>query len=171
MPAPSVNTESSPTKTPEPTLTPVFTPTPTLVPTPIPPQQHLAPPAYDEIRDKQDVNNCGPATLALYLRYFGWEGNQYDISKLIKPSDDDRNVNVEELIHYVRTKAGWLNAEFRVGGDEVHTFTLMCYDRHFRKVYPSSSSLEPLPRGSDHRAQICQTPPLALLGFRRSNLG
>jgi len=117
MPAPSVSTELSPSATLEPTLTPVFTPTPTLVPTPIPAQQQLPPPAYDEVRDKQDLNNCGPATLALYLRHFGWEGNQYDISKIIKPSDDDRNVNVEELVYYVRTKTGWLNAEFRVGGD------------------------------------------------------
>jgi hypothetical protein len=104
------------TETPEPTLAPLFTPTPTLVPTPIPGSIFLTPPAYDEISDKQDLNNCGPATLALYLRYFGWKGNQYDISKVIKPTRDDRNVNVEELVYYVRTQSGWLNAEFRVGG-------------------------------------------------------
>lgn len=110
-------TPALPTALPEATATPVYTPTPTRVPTPIPMQVQLDPPAYDPLRDKQDVNNCGPATLALYLRYFGWEGGQYDISELIKPTSDDRNVNVEELIGYVRTRAGWLNAEFRVGGN------------------------------------------------------
>lgn len=117
MPLPAVTTGSSSTSTPSPTMIPVFTPTATLVPTPIPAQLQLAPPAYDELRDKQDWNNCGPATLALYLRYFGWEGDQFDISKVIKPTRVDRNVNVEELVYYVRTKTGWLNAEFRVGGD------------------------------------------------------
>jgi hypothetical protein len=38
------------------------------------------------------------------------------ISDLIKPVAEDRNVNVEELVYYVRTRAGWLSAEFRVGG-------------------------------------------------------
>lgn len=106
-----------PTFTPQPTPTPIYTATATLVPTPIPGSVILNPPAYDEVRDAQALNNCGPATLALHLRYFGWDGDQYDISKVIKPEDDDRNVNVEELIYYVRNYAGWLNAEFRVGGD------------------------------------------------------
>ena len=119
MPAPavSVTLEAEPAATQQPTLTPMFTPTATLVPTPIPEQLQLVPPPYDEVRDKQDWNNCGPATLALYLRYFSWEGDQFDISNVIKPTQDDRNVNVEELVYYVRTKVGWLNAEFRVGGD------------------------------------------------------
>ena len=117
IPDPAVTTESSPTLSPEPTVTPMFTPTATLVPTPIPNQLHLIPPAYDEIKDKQDWNNCGPATMALYLRYFGWAGDQFDISKVIKPTRDDRNVNVEELVYFVHNKTGWLNAEFRVGGD------------------------------------------------------
>ena len=117
LPALSVTLEAEPTATAQPSPTPAFTATPTLIPTPIPAQLQLAPPAYDEVRDKQDLNNCGPATLALNLRFFGWEGNQYDISRVIKPSDDDRNVNVEELAYYVRTKTGWLNVEYRVGGD------------------------------------------------------
>jgi len=117
IPDPAVTVESSPTQTPEPTATPMFTPTATLVPTPIPAHMQLTPPEYDEVRDKQDWNNCGPATLALYLRFFGWEGDQFDISNVIKPTQDDRNVNVEELVYYVRNKTGWLNAEFRVGGD------------------------------------------------------
>ena len=127
LPTPAVNVQvgtelTTPTKlppadTPQPSPTPRYTPTPTLIPTPIPERVQLAPPAYDEKRDKQDWNNCGPATLALYLRFFGWEGDQFDISDVIKPTRDDRNVNVEELVYYVRNHSGWLNAEFRVGGD------------------------------------------------------
>jgi hypothetical protein len=107
------------TATPAPLLTPTMTmvPAPTAIPTPLPSSASLNPPPYDPIRDKEDFNNCGPATLALALRTYGWKGDQYDISKVIKPSRDDSNVNVEELVYYVRTQAGWLNAEYRVGGN------------------------------------------------------
>jgi tetratricopeptide (TPR) repeat protein len=104
----------TPTIQPSPTITqpgPTATPQPT--PTPIPASISLEPPPWE----KQDMNNCGPASLALYLRYYGWEGDQFSISELLKPKREDRNVNVEELVYYVRTRAGWLNAEFRVGGD------------------------------------------------------
>jgi tetratricopeptide (TPR) repeat protein len=52
----------------------------------------------------------------MYLRYYGWEGDQYDISDLIKPVSGDRNVNVDELDYYVRTRAGAFSTLFRVGG-------------------------------------------------------
>lgn len=123
LPAPVVSQASTPfvpSSTPLPatsTPTPLVSPTPTAVPTPIPSTVVLTPPAYDEAKDKQDWNNCGPATLALYLRYYGWSGDQYDISTVIKPTRDDRNVNVEELVYYVRNYSGWLKAEFRVGGE------------------------------------------------------
>lgn len=51
------------------------------------------------------------------LRMYGWEGNQTDISNVIKPISGDRNINPEELRYYVRTQAGWLNLEYRVGGN------------------------------------------------------
>lgn len=123
LPAPVVNRSTSatyPTATMPvitSTPTPLISPTPTMIPTPIPQKAILNPPTYDEAKDKQGWNNCGPATLALYLRYYGWEGDQYDISNIIKPTGDDRNVNVEELVYYVRNYSGWLKAEFRVGGD------------------------------------------------------
>jgi tetratricopeptide (TPR) repeat protein len=104
------------TPTPSATRAPTLTPSPTAVPTPLPSSASINQPLYDPIRDKEDFNNCGPATLALALRTYGWEGDQYDISQVIKPSRDDSNVNVEEMVYYVRTQAGWLNAEFRVGG-------------------------------------------------------
>jgi tetratricopeptide (TPR) repeat protein len=52
----------------------------------------------------------------MYLRLFDWKGDQYDIANLLKPHTDDRNVNVEELVYFVRTRVGWLNVEYRVGG-------------------------------------------------------
>jgi len=103
------------TLTPKPMIT--FTPGPTAAPsaspTPLPERVVLDPPVYE----KQDMNNCGPASLSMYLDYYDWNGDQYDIANLLKPKRQDRNVNVEELIYYVRTNAGWLRAEYRVGGD------------------------------------------------------
>lgn len=88
-------------------------PTPQASPTPLPSSVTLPAPAYEV----QGPNNCGPATLAMYLRHYGWEGDQYDISDEIKPVSADRNVNVDELIHYARNNAGWLNSIYRVGGN------------------------------------------------------
>lgn len=97
-----------PTTTPRPTTsaTPAFTPTP------LPALVALPAPGWE----KQDWNNCGPATLALGLRFYGWSGDQFTISDLLKPERGDKNVNIEELVYYVRTQAGWLSADFRVGG-------------------------------------------------------
>jgi tetratricopeptide (TPR) repeat protein len=67
--------------------------------------------------EKQEVNNCGPATLAMHLRFYGWQGNQSTISDLIKPKREDRNVNVEELVAYVNTQVPGLEVQYRVGGD------------------------------------------------------
>lgn len=109
----TINNKKSQAALPAPTLEGTASPTPEQSPTPIPSQVTLPAPAWE----KQDINNCGPAALTMYLRYFGWEGNQFDISNLLKPQRDDRNVNVEELAYYARTHAGWLKIEYRVGGD------------------------------------------------------
>ena len=101
-------TLASPTPTP---LTP--SPTPTSSPTPLPGTVALNQPEYE----KQGPNNCGPATLSMYLRYYGWQGNQKDITDQIKPFEGDRNVNVEELAYFVNNFAGWLRVQYRVGGD------------------------------------------------------
>ena len=112
--APTNTPISLPTLVPDqPTATLVPTSTPQPSPTPIPAALQLAAPLWEQ----QGANNCGPATLALYLRYYGWEGNQDNISQLVKPITEDRNVNPEELVYFVRTHAGWLSADFRVGGD------------------------------------------------------
>jgi tetratricopeptide (TPR) repeat protein len=91
-------------------LTPTITPTATLPP--LPPQASMASPPFE----KQTPNNCGPAVLSMALHIYGWEGSQADIASFIKPILQDRNVNPEELRYYVRTQAGWLNLEYRVGG-------------------------------------------------------
>ncbi len=96
-----------------PSATPVLSPTPTLTPTPIPGKVLLPQPQFE----KQGINNCGPATLTQYLRFYGWKGDQYTITDKIKPNPDDKNVNVEELVYFARNYAGWLNTEYRVGGN------------------------------------------------------
>jgi tetratricopeptide (TPR) repeat protein len=113
MPTPVPSTPFA-TFTPQPpTATRVAAEPPTPTPVPLPPQVSLTSPAYE----KQGINNCGPATLAMTLRMYGWEGDQYDIAKIVKPIDKDRNVNPDELQYYVLNEAGWLKAEFRVAGD------------------------------------------------------
>ena len=113
--AENVPATQSPVKPPTPTATAVleFTPTPPPSPTPIPASVVLPAPKWE----KQDINNCGPASLTMYLRFYGWEGDQTVITDIVKPFREDRNVNVEELAYYVRTRTGWLNVQYRVGGD------------------------------------------------------
>lgn len=112
---PSATATASPTLTPTLVETPLptHTPAPTLTPTPLPDVVQLEAPKYE----KQGLNNCGPATLAMHLRYYGWAGDQKTISSLIKPIDGDRNVNVEELATYVHTQVPGIEILYRVGGD------------------------------------------------------
>jgi hypothetical protein len=96
-----------------PTATLEISPTPEPTSTPIPSSAILPSPSWE----KQDWNNCGPATLALGMRFYGWDGDQFDISDVVKPDRGDRNVNIDELAYYVRNNAGWLGVEYRVGGN------------------------------------------------------
>jgi tetratricopeptide (TPR) repeat protein len=109
-PSPLPSLAASPTAA---TALPAASPTPTQAPTPIPAQTVLNPPIWE----KQAPNNCGATTLSLLLHFYGWKGDQHTISDLVKPIQADRNVNVEELVYFVNTKVGWLNIEYRVGGD------------------------------------------------------
>jgi tetratricopeptide (TPR) repeat protein len=84
--------------------------------TPLPARVMLTPPTFDPKKDFQGWNNCGPATLALALRYWGWQGDQDTVASIVKPYDQDRNVNIEELADYAREYAG-LSAVYRVAGD------------------------------------------------------
>lgn len=123
------------TSTPLIELTPSLTPTATLPP--LPAQAFITSPPFE----KQTPNNCGPAVLSMALHIYGWEGSQADIANFVKPILQDRNVNPEELRYYVRTQAGWLNLEYRVGG------TIETLKRLLAANYPviveSVTSLDP----------------------------
>ncbi len=108
LPTP-VKAESS-AVTPQPTLT---LPQPTPIPTALAERVLLLAPQYET----QDWNNCGPATLAMTLRTFGWQGDQFDIAAKVKAQREDRNVSVFELVHYINNHVGWLRSLYRVGGD------------------------------------------------------
>mgnify|MGYP000983742527 FL=1 len=84
---------------------------------PLPASVTLPSPVFDPNRDYQTWNNCGPATLALALRFWGWEGDQNIISTVLKPEVQDKNVNIDELAWYVAQYLPGLQAEIRVGGD------------------------------------------------------
>jgi len=138
LPTPSGATviTAPPTSVPSPTsdeLQSVSSPTPATTPIPLPESVMLPSPEWE----KQDWNNCGPATLAIALRFFGWEGDQFEISDLVKPDRGDKNVNIEEMIYFVRTRAGWLEADFRVGGtiDTLKRFLAMGYPVVIEKGY------------------------------------
>lgn len=109
-----------PTATPTPTITPTKlipptptqTPIPTITPTPVPEQIQLE----GVKREFQGFNNCGPTNLSMALSFWGWKGNQYSISKILKPNERDRNVMPYELVDYVTNNTEF-SAVLRYGGD------------------------------------------------------
>src|SRR5690606_27417894 len=117
---------ASPEPTAQPAVVPAATFTPTLaaapaeiLPTATPTPIHQAPGAavtltgFDYIR--QTWNNCGPATLAMHLSYFGSDLNQATIGAVLRPYQDDKNVNPVELAEYAREQG--YHALVRVNGD------------------------------------------------------
>lgn len=86
--------------------------------TPQPP----APPANYQLTGflhiPQHWNNCGPATLAMGLTYFGFEADQKPAANWLKPTSEDGNVSPWQMVEYVNTQiAGTVRALVRVGGD------------------------------------------------------
>ncbi len=97
---------------PAPQNTPVTTTTPAVAPTPLPDNVSL-----DGVRHEyQTWNNCGPATLAMALTYWGWDGDQRPIAAFTKPNSRDKNVMPYELSDYVLEETG-LEIVYRTGGD------------------------------------------------------
>jgi hypothetical protein len=104
---------------PTPTLTPfpsteTAVPLPSTTPTPIPGSI-----ALDGIRHEyQKFNNCAPASLAMVLSYWGWQGDQYQTRAYLRPSFeiDDKNVNPFEIVDFVEKNTEF-DALWRVGGD------------------------------------------------------
>ena len=88
------HSQATPTPPPPPTATPL--PTPTQVPIP-------AAARLENIHHRfQEWNNCGPATLAMSLSYFGLNLGQKDTAAVLKPNPEDRNVSPAEMAAYVR---------------------------------------------------------------------
>jgi tetratricopeptide (TPR) repeat protein len=85
---------------------------PTAVPTPIPGSVTLT----GIIHEYQTWNNCGPATLAMDLSFWGWKGDQRDTAAFTKPNARDKNVMPYELQDFVTQKTQ-LKAIIRLGGD------------------------------------------------------
>jgi len=52
----------------------------------------------------QTWNNCGPATLAMYLSYFGSPLDQAAIGSVLRPFPDDKNVSPAELVDFARSQ-------------------------------------------------------------------
>ncbi|HQV70180.1 MAG TPA: C39 family peptidase [Thermoflexales bacterium] len=67
------------------------------------------------ILQRQTFNNCGPATLSMQLAAFGSRDNQYRVAQTLRPDKDDRNVSLDEMAAYARSKG--LNARVVQGGD------------------------------------------------------
>jgi tetratricopeptide (TPR) repeat protein len=137
MPTPLPSTPFATFTAQPPTATPLATIQPTATRTPLPAQVSLPLPKYEV----QGINNCGPATLAMTLRMYGWTGDQYDIARIIKPIDRDRNVNPDELRYYILNEAGWLRAEFRVAGDIDLLKRLLA--ANYPVIIEEASTLEP----------------------------
>jgi len=92
MPA-EENGDLQPTLQNMPTVVPIPTPTPW----PIPASARL-----NGFQHKfQDWNNCGPATLAMALTFFGMNVTQADTASILKPNPEDRNVSPNEMASYV----------------------------------------------------------------------
>jgi len=111
-------TLNPPTYTPTvvgPSSTPQPSPTATLTPTAIPDKLILS----GAVHEYQKMNNCGPATLAMGLSYWGWQGDQFVTRAYLRPNDprvDDKNVMPVEMVTFVDTQTS-LKALVRVGGD------------------------------------------------------
>ena len=60
-------------------------------------------------------NNCGPATIAMNLSFYGLDTDQRQAANVLKPNQDDKNVSPDELAAYARSQG--FGAIVRVGGD------------------------------------------------------
>ena len=94
--AATASTSATPSPSPSATASPTATSSP--APTAPPPAVRLTGLAHAW----QTWNNCGPATLAMNLSYFGLKPSQADIASILRPNRDDKNVSPEELAAYAR---------------------------------------------------------------------
>ncbi|MBN1936585.1 MAG: C39 family peptidase [Anaerolineae bacterium] len=97
------------------TPSPTGTATPTLTPVPIHQPARASVELIGLTHMWQTWNNCGPATLAMHLSYFGIQLGQADVAAGMRPNREDKNVGPEELAAFARTQG--LEALVRVNGD------------------------------------------------------
>lgn len=98
------------TALPEPTAT--FAPLPTPVPAYQPAQPAVTLSGINH--EWQTWNNCGPATLAMNLSYFGSTLDQAAIGAVLRRHPDDKNVSPEELAAFAAGQG--YHAQMRVNG-------------------------------------------------------
>ena len=87
--------------------------TPTLAPSPTPQPSAVTLTGFNH--EYQLFNNCGPASLAMILSFWGWEGTQKTAATVLKPNQDDKNVSPSELYDYAVTQG--YDAYIRNNGD------------------------------------------------------
>ena len=134
MPALSPTATAAPTATPPPTLTPTAMPTPTIAPAPTfpptpAPLHRAAQPAVTLAglrHEWQTWNNCGPATLAMLMSFFGSQLDQATAGVALRLSADDKNVSPQELVAFARSQG--YAADLYVNGSGELARTLLSND-------------------------------------------
>ena len=118
--AQSTSTNSGPTLTPTPAVSP------TITPTPLPGAVSLDGVVYVDQFNRW--NYCGPANLAMALKFWGWKGTRDDIARVIKPGANepdkpfidrgktDKNVMPYEMANFVIDETPY-NVLVRYGGE------------------------------------------------------
>lgn len=119
--APSVTPSPAlPSATPQPAAASATPAAPTAVPTATERPASPTPLATEVVltgfqHEYQLFNNCGPASLAMALSYWGWEGTQKVAATTLKPNQDDKNVSPIELYDFAVTQG--FDAYIRNNGD------------------------------------------------------
>lgn len=89
---------------------PTPVPSPTAVPLPasfsLPPARWIG----------QTYNNCGPATVAQLLQYFGYEVDQATTKAKLRSGSDDKNVTLDEVSAYLKQDFG-LESQVLINGN------------------------------------------------------
>ena len=121
-PVETLSTQASSSLTPEATATPTVSVGPSLTatlvvrtatPTATPIPSSIALTGFKH--EYQLFNNCGPASLAINLSYWGWQGSQKNTAAFLKPNQDDKNVSPHELYEFLLTQK--FDAYIRMNGD------------------------------------------------------
>ncbi len=63
----------------------------------------------------QSWNNQGPASLAMALSYWDWQGDQIDTARWLKPNVEDKSVSPQQMTYYTNQFTEY-NAIYRMGG-------------------------------------------------------